>query len=161
MDKTREKIQTSSTCISVALFLLSLAFGIATIVMAYGWLASPEGAFSSKETLHAGALALQQLLFTVLIVHVARIFCRISREETPFFEELPRKIKIAAALLFFAFAIPQWVFWASLCLTGGPTGFMLLNEVSGSALLVAAVVFCLGQILEYGYLVQDENYEII
>lgn len=161
MDKTRSKIQTSSTFMSVALFLLSFAFGIATIVMACGWLASPEGAFASKETLRAGAFVLQQLLFTVLILYVARMFARISLEETPFFKELSRKIKVAAALLFLAFALPQWAFWVSLCLTGNPTGFVLLNEVSASAFLAAAVVFCLARIFEYGYLVQDENFEII
>ena len=29
------------------------------------------------------------------------------------------------------------------------------------AFMLAAIVFCLGQIIEYGYLVQDENFEII
>ena len=117
--------------------------------------------FASKETLRAGAFVLQQLLFTVLILYVARMFARISLEETPFFKELSRKIKVAAALLFLAFALPQWAFWVSLCLTGNPTGFVLLNEVSASAFLAAAVVFCLARIFEYGYLVQDENFEII
>ena len=37
----------------------------------------------------------------------------------------------------------------------------LFDETSIILLVLAIVVFCLGQILEYGWLLQDESYEII
>ena len=37
----------------------------------------------------------------------------------------------------------------------------LVDESVMFAFMLAAIVFCLGQIIEYGYLVQDENFEII
>ena len=43
----------------------------------------------------------------------------------------------------------------------GTISFVIFDENSIMALALAFVVFCLGQIFEYGYFVQDENYEII
>ena len=57
--------------------------------------------------------------------------------------------------------VPQWIGYAVISGATGTISFVIFDENSIMALALAFVVFCLGQIFEYGYLVQDENYEIV
>ena len=100
-------------------------------------------------------------LLVALAVYVALVFLRINREETPFFANLPRKIKAVAVLLFATLAVPKWLYWAVGSIQTGTLSGALVDESVMFAFMLAAIVFCLGQIIEYGYLVQDENFEII
>ena len=66
-----------------------------------------------------------------------------------------------AVLLFATLAVPKWLYWAVVSIQTGTLSGALVDESVMFAFMLAAIVCCLGQIIEYGYLVQDENYEII
>ena len=57
--------------------------------------------------------------------------------------------------------MPKWLYWAVVSIQTGTLSGALVDESVMFAFMLAAIVFCLGQIIEYGYLVQDENFEII
>ena len=138
MDKTRAKIKSTSMTAFVAILAIALLFGIQTSINIFDWLTTGE-ALSNPDSVRHGMGLLGDGLLVALAVYVALVFLRINREETPFFANLPRKIKAVAVLLFATLADESVMF----------------------AFMLAAIVFCLGQIIEYGYLVQDENFEII
>ena len=104
---------------------------------------------------------LRDALLIALAVYVAFVLLRIRREETPFFPELPGRIKAAAVLLFVALAVPKWLYWVVVSFLNGEPSFTIVDEGIVFAFMLAAAVFCLGRIVEYGCLVQDENFEII
>lgn len=160
MDKTRAKIKATSMTAFVAILLIALMFGIQTSILIVDWLTT-GGALSNPDSARRGMGLFRDALLIALAVYVAFVFLRINREETPFFAALPRRIKAAAVLLFAALTVPKWLYWAIFSIqTGTPSG-ALVDESVMFAFMLAAIVFCLGQILEYGYLVQDENFEII
>ena len=69
--------------------------------------------------------------------------------------------KNVIVFLFLAVAVPRWIGYAVLGAATGRVVGTLFDETSIILLVLAIVVFCLGQILEYGWLLQDESYEII
>ena len=117
--------------------------------------------FADEHALDMAVWLMIYAAFASLLAYVALIFRRIARAETPFVKELPRKIKTAAAMLFLAVALPRWIGYALLSFATGSASFAIFDEVNLPALIAAAMMFSLGQVFEYGYLVQDENYEII
>ena len=154
MDKTRAKIKSTSMTAFVAILAIALLFGIQTSINIFDWLTTGE-ALSNPDSVRHGMGLLG------LAVYVALVFLRINREETPFFANLPRKIKAVAVLLFATLAVPKWLYWAVVSIQTGTLSGALVDESVMFAFMLAAIVFCLGQIIEYGYLVQDENFEII
>ena len=154
MDKTRAKIKSTSMTAFVAILAIALLFGIQTSINIFDWLTTGE-ALSNPDSVRHGMGLLGDGLLVALAVYVALVFLRINREETPFFANLPRKIKAVSVLLFATLAVPKWLYWA------GTLSGALVDESVMFAFMLAAIVFCLGQIIEYGYLVQDENFEII
>lgn len=160
MDKTRSKIQTSSVTAFVAILAVSAFLGLATATSIAEWWTT-GGALSSPESVHRGADLVQQGLIAAVLAYVGVIFLRISREDTPFFKALPRMIKLAAVLLFLAIAVPEWASFPLAGLVGGSPSRVFVDQWIALAFVLAAVVFCLARIFEYGYLVQDENFEII
>ena len=155
MDKTRAKIKSTSMTAFVAILAIALLFGIQTSINIFDWLTTGE-ALSNPDSVRLG-----DGLLVALAVYVALVFLRINREETPFFANLPRKIKAVAVLLFATLAVPKWLYWAVGSIQTGTLSGALVDESVMFAFMLAAIVFCLGQIIEYGYLVQDENFEII
>ena len=160
MDKMRTKIKPTSMTAFVAILVIALMFGIQTSVSIADWLTT-GGALSNPDSTLRGAGLLKNLLLIASGVYVAFVFLHINREETPFFAALPRKIKTAAVLLFGALIVPKWLYYAIMSIQMGTLSFTVIDESVIFAFMLAAIVFCLGQILEYGYLVQDENNEII
>ena len=154
MDKTRAKIKSTSMTAFVAILAIALLFGIQTSINIFDWLSNPDSVRHGMGLLGDG-------LLVALAVYVALVFLRINREETPFFANLPRKIKAVAVLLFATLAVPKWLYWAVVSIQTGTLSGALVDESVMFAFMLAAIVFCLGQIIEYGYLVQDENFEII
>ena len=148
MDKTRAKIKSTSMTAFVAILAIALLFGIQTSINIFDWLTTGE-ALSNPDSVRHGMGLLGDGLLVALAVYVALVFLRINREETPFFANLPRKIKAVA------------VYWAVVSIQTGTLSGALVDESVMFAFMLAAIVFCLGQIIEYGYLVQDENFEII
>lgn len=159
MDKTRAKIKSTSMTAFVAILAIALLFGIQTSINIFDWLTTGE-ALSNPDSVRHGMGLLGDGLLVALAVYVALVFLRINREETPFFANLPRKTK----------RWPCSFSRRSRC-RSGCTGQSsapnrnavraLVDESVMFAFMLAAIVFCLGQIIEYGYLVQDENFEII
>ena len=160
MDKTRAKIKSTSMTAFVAILAIALLFGIQTSINIFDWLTTGE-ALSNPDSVRHGMGLLGDGLLVALAVYVALVFLRINREETPFFANLPRKIKAVAVLLFATLAVPKWLYWAVVSIETGTLSGALVDESVMFAFMLAAIVFCLGQINEYGYLVQDENFEII
>lgn len=160
MDKTRSKIKATSMTVFVAILFIALMFGIQTSVSIADWLTT-GGALSNPDSARRGMSLFRDALLIALGVYVAFVFLRINREATPFFAALPRKIKATAVLLFAALTVPKWLFWAVFSIQTGQLSGALVDESVMFAFMLAAIVFCLGQIIEYGYLVQDENFEII
>ena len=148
MDKTRAKIKSTSMTAFVAILAIALLFGIQTSINIFDWLTTGEALSNPDSVRHGMGLLGDGLL-------------RINREETPFFANLPRKIKAVAVLLFATLAVPKWLYWAVGSIQTGTLSGALVDESVMFAFMLAAIVFCLGQIIEYGYLVQDENFEII
>lgn len=160
MDKMRAKIKATSMTAFVAILFIALMFGIRTSILIVDWLTT-GGALSNPDSARCGMGLLRDGFLVALGMYVAFVFLRINREETPFFAALPRKIKASAVLLFAALTVPKWLYWAVVSIQTGMLSGALVDESVMFAFMLAAVVFCLGQILEYGYLVQDENFEII
>lgn len=160
MDKMRAKIKATSMTAFVAILFIALMFGIRTSILIVDWLTT-GGALSNPGSARCGMGLLRDGFLIALGMYVAFVFLRINREETPFFAALPRKIKASAVLLFAALTVPKWLYWAVVSIQTGMLSGALVDESVMFAFMLAAVVFCLGQILEYGYLVQDENFEII
>lgn len=160
MDKMRAKIKATSMTAFVAILFIALMFGIRTSILIVDWLTT-GGALSNPDSARCGMGLLRDGFLIALGMYVAFVFLRINREETPFFAALPRKIKASAVLLFAALTVPKWLYWAIVSIKTGMLSGALVDESVMFAFMLAAVVFCLGQILEYGYLVQDENFEII
>lgn len=160
VNEVASRIKTNSLAIGVALILVAALLTVATLHAAWNWpAASPT--YDLHRNINLGVQIGCQALFALLFVHLALTFFRISSQETPFFRKLPRRIKIAAVLLLAAAQVPRWIGYAVLSIaTGRPTG-VLFDEFGILALALALILFCLGQIFEYGYLLQDENYEII
>ena len=120
-----------------------------------------QGNESSSSDVGAFVLFGVQTALAAMLAYAALVFRRIGQEETPFFPALPRKVKLAAPFLFLAVAVPRWIGYAVLGAATGRVVGTLFDETSIILLVLAIVVFCLGQILEYGWLLQDESYEII
>ena len=148
MDEIRSKIKGTSQAAFVALLVLA-----ATIAKA--------AAKTSSSDVGAFVLFGVQTALAAMLAYAALVFRRIGQEETPFFPALPRKVKLAAPFLFLAVAVPRWIGYAVLGAATGRVVGTLFDETSIILLVLAIVVFCLGQILEYGWLLQDESYEII
>ena len=160
MDKTRAKIKSTSMTAFVAILAIALLFGIQTSINIFDWLTTGE-ALSNPDSVRHGMGLLGDGLLVALAVYVALVFLRINREETPFFANLPRKIKAVAVLLFATLAVPKWLYWAVVSIQTGTLSGALVDESVMFAFMLAALVFCLGQIIEYGYPVPYENFEII
>ncbi|WP_102379812.1 hypothetical protein [Raoultibacter timonensis] len=160
MDEVRARIERTSTAIAVVLLCIAAICICAVLWGAWNWIGGKQ-TLDIHAQVNAGVWLLRYTLISALLVYAALIFFRIGSEETPFFKELPRRIKIAAVLLFVALTVPQWIGYAVISGATGTVSFVIFDENSIVALALAFVVFCLGQIFEYGYLVQDENYEII
>lgn len=111
MDKTRAKIKSTSMTAFVAILAIALLFGIQTSINIFDWLTTGE-ALSNPDSVRHGMGLLGDGLLVALAVYVALVFLRINREETPFFANLPRKIKAVAVLLFATLAVPKWLYWA-------------------------------------------------
>ena len=107
MDKTRAKIKSTSMTAFVAILAIALLFGIQTSINIFDWLTTGE-ALSNPDSVRHGMGLLGDGLLVALAVYVALVFLRINREETPFFANLPRKIKAVAVLLFATLAVPKW-----------------------------------------------------
>ena len=112
MDKTRAKIKATSMTAFVAILFIALMFGIQTSILIVDWLTT-GGALSNPDSVRHGMGLLGDGLLVALAVYVALVFLRINREETPFFANLPRKIKAVAVLLFATLAVPKWLYWAA------------------------------------------------
>lgn len=112
MDKTRAKIKSTSMTAFVAILAIALLFGIQTSINIFDWLTTGE-ALSNPDSVRHGMGLLGDGLLVALAVYVALVFLRINREETPFFANLPRKIKAVAVLLFATLAVPKWLYWAA------------------------------------------------
>ena len=158
----RSKIKGTSQAAFVALLVLAAALAMvaaATLATYLGSATSLDPASSSD----VGAFVLfgVQTALAAMLAYAALVFRRIGQEETPFFPALPRKVKLAAPFLFLAVAVPRWIGYAVLGAATGRVVGTLFDETSIILLVLAIVVFCLGQILEYGWLLQDESYEII
>lgn len=160
MNEVKARIERTSTAIAVILLCIAAICTCAVFWGGWNWIIGKSG-FDIRAQVNAGVWLLRYALVSALLVYAALMFFRIGKEETPFFKELPGRIKIAAALLFVALVVPQWIGYAVISGATGTISFVIFDENSIMALALAFVVFCLGQIFEYGYLVQDENYEII
>lgn len=118
MDKTRAKIKSTSMTAFVAILAIALLFGIQTSINIFDWLTTGE-ALSNPDSVRHGMGLLGDGLLVALAVYVALVFLRINREETPFFANLPRKIKAVAVLLFATLAVPKWLYWAVVSIQTG------------------------------------------
>lgn len=155
MEEIRVKIRSNSFAVSVGLYFMAVLFIFPGVYSLVGWWTAGD-ALANSEAVLRGMASVRQILLAALLVYAARIFSRISKEETPFFATLARRIKLGAVLLFLALAVPHW---AGYLLSGfGP---VFIDEAVILAFLLAAMVFCFAQIIEYGHLVQDENFEIL
>lgn len=160
MNEVGNRIKTNSLAIGVALILIAVLLAAATLGMAWGW----PVAWSTHDlrgNINLGVRIGCQALFALFFLHLALTFFRISSQETPFFKKLPHQIKIAAVLLLAAVQVPRWIGYATLSVATGQLTVTLFDEFGILALAFSLILFCLGQIFEYGYLLQDENYEII
>lgn len=158
MNEIKGRIKALSTAIVVILTFVVLASSLSVL---YGMGGLTAGTLTFSELLNQGVWLLRQALITILLAYMAFIFFRIRREETPFFEQLPREIKIASVLIFAAFVLPQWVGYAIKSFATGTYSFVVLDETGILALGLAFTVYCFGQIFQYGLLVQNENNEIV
>ena len=127
MDKTRAKIKSTSMTAFVAILAIALLFGIQTSIDIFDWLTTGE-ALSNPDSVRHGMGLLGDGLLVALAVYVALVFLRINREETPFFANLPRKIKAVAVLLFATLAVPKWLYWAVVSIQTGTLSGALVDE---------------------------------
>lgn len=161
MEQIKQKIKRNATITAVALFALTAAIAIVLAFFGLPSLASLSLVPGDRLAVNTAVSLVQLALLAILFVYVALTLLRIGREQTPFFKELPRKIKTIAVLLLAVVLLPQWLGYAMLSFVTGQPHFTVFNETGIIALVAAGIIFCLGQIFEYGYLIQDESFEII
>lgn len=161
MEQIKQKIKRNVTIAAVVLFVLTAAIAIVLAFFSLPSLASLSPILGDRLAVKTVSSLVQLTLLAILFVYVALTLLRIGREQTPFFKELPRKIKTIAVMLLAAVLLPQWLGYALLSFATGQPYFTIFNETGIIALVAAGIIFCLGQIFEYGYLIQDENFEII
>ena len=162
MDGIHKKIQKNALVVGMGLLVVAAFMVLAAFASAWSLLAGGAPLdFSEGRVLDTLVRTMTYALLTALIMYAARIFFRISTQETPFFKELPRKIKTAAVMLFFALAIPRWIGYALHSFAIGSIAGAVVDEVLLAALVMSGLLFCLGQVFEYGYLLQDESYDIL
>lgn len=160
MDSVQNKIRRNSLIACIAIALIVLMLGAQTIAFLFGWWTT-GGALSNPEAIWQGKGLISQFLLVTLLAYTGYLFWRISVEETPFFKDLPRKIKAGAVLLFLVLTVPKWLAYALISFQTGEPAFTIIDESVIFAFMLSAIVFSLGSIIEYGFLVQDENYEIL
>lgn len=161
MDKVRTKIKTSSVAVAVGLTVIAAFLAVAAVASATHGMSAASLDFARSGDVEPFVYAGMYACLAALLCFVASTFLRIAREETPFFPGLSRRVKIASPLVFLAVALPRWIGFAAVSFARGTASFAVFDEVNVPFLVVAAVLFCLGQVLEYGWLLQDESYEII
>ena len=163
MDTVKQKIRHSSMAIFVGLLGICSLLGISQLYNLGAWLTDYvfTGSLANGLALDKAVKSLGQLVLLVFLLYISFIFRRIGEEETPFFPALPRKLKVAAILLFFAMTLPRWIGDAVHCFTTQTLVFTLVDESTIFALLLAAILFCFGRMLEYGYLIQNDNDAIV
>lgn len=160
MNEVGNHIKTNSLAIGIVLIFVAALLVTATAWAVWSWPAAWP-TYDLHRNIEAGVQIGCQALFALFFVHLALTFFRISSQEAPFFKKLPRQIKIAAVLLFAAAQVPRWIGYAVLSAASGRLTGTLFDEFGILALAFSLILLCLGQIFEYGYLLQDENYEII
>lgn len=154
MEQIRRKIKRNATIAAVALFILTAAIAIALAFFGLPSLASLNPIPGDRLVVRTVTSLVQLALLAILFVYAALTLLRIAREQTPFSKELPRKIKTVAVLLLAAVLLPRWLGYALLSFVTGQTHFTIFNETGIVALVAAGIIFCLGQIFEYGYLIE-------
>lgn len=160
MDKTKDKIRSLSSVLFFALLAIGvLVMGASTyhIFLSLGLLSPNSNAAGDVDW--TGFL--QSSFLSALLVYTAFIFRKVSKTETPFTKDIPHRLKIAALGLFLALAVPQWLGYLISSISTGIFQFVLFSESEIFALAMAAVVYCMAQIYEYGFMLQDESYEIL
>lgn len=158
MNEVKGRIKALSTAIVV---ILAFIVVVSSLSVLYGIKGLTAETLAFSELHNQGVWLMRQALITILLAYLAFVFLRIRREETPFFKQLPREIKIASVLIFAAFVLPQWVGYAIKSFVTGTYSFVVLDETGILALGLAFTVYCFGQIFQYGLLVQNENNEIV
>lgn len=163
MDTIKRKIRNTSLTIFVGLLVVCTPFALGQVYNLGVWFTdyAITGSLDNTVALNGAMQNLGQLFLMGLLVYIAFIFGHISEEETPFFPTLPHKLKVAAVLLFLAMTLPRWIGEAVHCFTTQTLGFTIADGSTLIALLLAAILFCFGRILEYGYLIQNDNDAIV
>lgn len=160
MEKTKDKIRSLSFTLFCALLVIVGLIVVASthhVFLSLGLFGLPETSLDI-----AGWVILSQsFLLSALLVYIALIFKKISRTETPFTKAIPHRMKIAALGLFCVLAVPRWIGDVAFSISTDTFSFVLFGESEMFALAIAAIVYCMAQIFDYGFMLQDESYEII
>lgn len=160
MDHTKDKIRSLSSALFFALLIIAGFMVVASTHHVFLSL-SLFGLSGAPLDITGWAILAQSYLLSALLVHMAFIFKKISKTETPFTKAIPRRMKIAALGLFLALAVPHWVGYLVFSMSTGTFRFVLFGESEIFALAMAAIVYCMAQIFDYGFMLQDESYEIL
>lgn len=161
----RQKIKSTSKAIYIALFALAgilLVGAVFSVSATPGrYLAMRLGTYTPLE-FQLDIVAIGRLCCLVaLLVVMAFIFRKISVNETPFLKTIPKRLKIVSLLVFVSIAVPQWLGYVFYSISTGEVSFSVFDNLTISAVIISGLVFCFAQIFDYGYMIQDENDEIL
>lgn len=161
----REKIKSTSTAIFVGLlalagiFLVGTAISVKTIYNRY--LEMISGTYASLDFQADVIGTVRICCLNALLIVTAFIFRKISINETPFLKEVPKRLKVVSLLLFLSIAVPQWLGYALYSISTGKVAFAVFENQTILAFIISSLIFCFAQIFDYGYMIQDENDEIL
>ncbi|NLF80667.1 MAG: hypothetical protein GX572_05700, partial [Clostridia bacterium] len=169
---TRQKIRITSYIAFVAIAMAILNVLIMTIWETRDFFVARQAlgaAFwqSAESSVGASNLLMWYLVLAALII-LAGIFTAILENETPFTPKVPRRMKLAAILLFGGCEISLWIVWIIFKLMQQnaletQAAEQLMRTMSGRIVgdVLAVVLFCLAYIFEHGFKLQQENDEIL
>ena len=160
MKTVKEKIKRFSKTVSIALLagagLMTFAMFL-YLIQHRGFYAQVFELGDTQAMFRHSIWIIGRIGLILLLVYGASVFRAIEANENPFVAAIPRRMKKAAVFLFFTVAIPQWMY----TLLDNSAKFALFDQTTGLVLILSVTICCFAQFYEYGYLLQDENDEIL
>lgn len=95
------------------------------------------------------------LLLAIVSICIAML-ATVRKRGTPFVASIPRRMKLIAILVFILSSAPNWVYYLLRGIHEGETGFAIIENSGIIGLILAAVVYALAMIFQYGCQLQQE-----
>lgn len=162
MKQAKEKMRRSSLVAVVLLSLASLWCGVLLAYRLCRLLAADLGAAGMLASRYAPVREVVSLAILLAMLGLAlSLFISIRRQGTPFLPAIPRRMKWLAVLVFALSEAPNWAGYLLEGVLHGRAAFAVISNSGFVGLVMAAVMYALAVMFQYGCLLQQENDETL